>query len=220
MGSRPTVHAFCSACVDYGMWTEFLPTHSYFSFANSNTIRIWEKCRVWFPTVPPFSTDIEICEEGYVPILMSLPQMRNLRLDIELSPEAVLLTCAAFGYKQTPAVMASSQHIVMNLAELKEHPFHCPGKNRASKQTSFLAVTDKADKLTEETLLTLSPTCLACQGVGKVHSKTGECVKVCPACQGQHRPHTYKEGCKKFVDQEPKGRATCWGTSAISIIST
>ena len=159
MGSRPAIHAFCSACVDYGMWTEFLPTHSYFSFANSNTTHVWEKCRVWFPTKPPFSTDIEICEEGNVPILMSLPQMRNLRLDIELSPEAVLLTCAALGYKQTPAVMASSQHIVMNLAELKEHPFHCTtGKNRASDQTSFLAVTGKADKLTEETLLTLSPT--------------------------------------------------------------
>ena len=129
--------------------------------------------------------------------------MRNLRLDIELSPEAVLLTCAAFGYKQTPAVMASSQHIVMNLAELKEHPFHCPVKNRSCNQTSFLTVTDRADKLAEETFLTLSTNCLACQGVGKVHSYTGECVKVCPACKGKHRPHTYKEGCKKFVDQEP-----------------
>ena len=58
--------------------------------------------------------------------------------------------------------------------------------------------------MAEETLRTLSTNCLACQGVGKVHSYTGECVKICPACQGQHRPHTYKEGCKKFVDQEPK----------------
>ena len=46
--------------------------------------------------------------------------MRNLGLEISLSPDAVLLTCEAFGYKQTPAVMASSQHIVMNLAELKK----------------------------------------------------------------------------------------------------
>ena len=28
--------------------------------------------------------------------------------------------------------------------------------------------------------------------------------KVCPACRGQHRPHTYKEGCKKFGEQEPQ----------------
>ena len=28
----------------------------------------------------------------------------------------------------------------------------------------------------------------------------------CPACEGKHRPHTYKEGCKKFkkTDHEPK----------------
>ena len=42
MGSRPAVNAFRAACVDYGMWTEILPAHSYFSFANSNTARVWE----------------------------------------------------------------------------------------------------------------------------------------------------------------------------------
>ena len=131
--------------------------------------------------------------------------MRNLHLEISLSPDAVLLTCAAFGYKQTPAVMASSQHIVMNLAELKANPVTIKGgKYRASDQTSFLAVTDKADNMTEDIPITLSTNCLACQGVGEVHSYVGECVKVCPACQGQHRKHTYNEGCKKFGEQEPK----------------
>ena len=77
------------------------------------------KCRVSFPTNPPCSTDTDICEEGNVPILMSLPQMRNLNLEMSLSPDAVSLTGAAFGYNHTPAVMATSQHIVMNLAELK-----------------------------------------------------------------------------------------------------
>merc|ERR1712242_197748 len=70
------------------------------------------KCRVWHPTNPPCHTDIDICEEGSVPILFSLPQMRNIGLEIALSPDSVLLTCEAFGYKKTPAVMASSQHIV------------------------------------------------------------------------------------------------------------
>ena len=110
--------------------------------------------------------------------------MRNLHLDVSLSPDAVLLTCAAFGYKQTPAVMASSQHIVVNLAELRSAPVPIQGgKYRVSDQTSFMALTDKADNMTEDTPITLSTTCLACQGVGKVHSYAGECVKVCPACQ-------------------------------------
>ena len=83
--------------------------------------------------------------------------MRNLHLDVSLSPDAVLLTCAAFGYKQTPAVMASSQHIVMNLAELKENPVTAQGvKYRVSDQTSFLASADKADNMTEDTPMTLS----------------------------------------------------------------
>ena len=202
MGSRQAVNAFCYACEEYGMWTEFLPTESYFSFANSNTTRVWEKCRVWFPTNPPCSTTIEICEEGNAPILLSLPTMRNLSLTVELSPAAVLLTCPVFGYKQTPAVMASSQHIVLNLAELKENPLNLmPGKNRVSDQSSFLAY--KADNMTEDIPLTLSRNCLACQGVGKVHSYAGDCAKVCPACEGKHRSHTYEEGCKKFGEEKP-----------------
>ena len=86
--------------------------------------------------------------------------MRNLNLEISLAPDAVLLTCEAFGYKQTPAVMSSSQHIVMNLAELKKSPVTEEGvKYRVSDQSSFLVVPDKtakADSLTEDAPITLS----------------------------------------------------------------
>ena len=58
--------------------------------------------------------------------------------------------------------------------------------------------------MTEDMPITLLTNCLACQGVGEVHSYAGDCVQVCPACRGQHRPHTYKEGCKKYGEQEPK----------------
>ena len=77
MGSRHAVNAFCSACADTHITYEFLPKKSYFSFANSNQTIVWEKCRLWFSTDPPVYTDIDICEEGTVPILMSLPQLRN-----------------------------------------------------------------------------------------------------------------------------------------------
>ena len=134
--------------------------------------------------------------------------MRNLGLEIALSPDSVLLTCEAFGYKQTPAVMASSQHIVMNLAELKKNPVLDKGvKYRASDQSSsFMVIPDKADKadsLMEDAPITLSGKCLACQGIGNVHSYVGECDKVCPACQGKHRKHTFKEGCKRFGEKDP-----------------
>ena len=176
-----------------------LPTTSYFSFANSNNTRVWEKCRVWFPTKPPCSTDIDICEEGNVPILMSLPQMRNLNLEMSLSLDAVFLICVALSYNHTPAAMATSQHIVMNFVELKENPVTTlKGKYRVGDQTSSLALPDKKNNMTEDTPVTLSTHCLACQGVGHVHSHAGSCVKICPACRGQHRAHTYKEGCKYY----------------------
>ena len=134
---------------------------------------------------------------------MSLPQMRNLNLEISLSPDAVFLTCAAFRYDHTPAVMATSQHIVMNLAELKENPATLKqGKYRVSDHTSFLAVPDKQDNITEDIPITMLSKCLSCQGIGMVHSYAGDCKKICPACRGQHRPHTRKEGCKLYKGPE------------------
>ena len=58
--------------------------------------------------------------------------------------------------------------------------------------------------MTEDTPSSVSTHCLACKGIGEVHSYAGDCVKVCPACRGQHKAHTYKEGCKKHGEQKPK----------------
>ena len=89
MGSRPAVEALAQAAPAVGIWCEFLPTYTVFSFANSAQTVVKEKCRIWFPTSPPCSTDIDICEEGTVPVLFSLPQMRMLSLSIEPTPEGV-----------------------------------------------------------------------------------------------------------------------------------
>ena len=122
MGSRPAVEALAQAAPSVGIWCEFLPTYTVFSFANSAQTVVKEKCRIWFPTSPACSTDIDICEEGTVPVLFSLPQMRMLSLGIEPTPEGVFLTCPSFGYNRTPARMATSQHVVLNLADFKACP--------------------------------------------------------------------------------------------------
>ena len=43
------------------------------------------------------TTEFDIVEEGNVPLLMSLPQMRNLGFEFELSPQQSFLNCARLG---------------------------------------------------------------------------------------------------------------------------
>ena len=116
-GSRPAIEALAHAAPSVGISCDFLPSRTVFSFANSAQSVVREKCRIWFPTSPPCSPDIDICEEGHVPVLFSLPQMRMLSLTIEPTPEGVFLTCPSFGYVKKPARMATSQHVVLNLAD-------------------------------------------------------------------------------------------------------
>ena len=45
----------------------------------------------------PCSTNIDILEQGTVPILLSIGQMRNLHMTIEHTPQCDKITCKAFG---------------------------------------------------------------------------------------------------------------------------
>ena len=98
MGSRPAIMAFAKAAKPYGIECEFLPTYAEFSFANSDTHAVYEKCRIWFPTTPWSYTDVDVLDKGSVPILLSLGQMRNLWFKLDMSPFAVLLTCTSNFY--------------------------------------------------------------------------------------------------------------------------
>ena len=126
MGSRPAVMAFVAASKRYGIECQFLPTHSEFSFANSESSSVYEKCRIWFPTTPKCYTDVDILDKGSVPILLSLGQMRNLRFTLEMNPYMVMLTCPAFGMKRKPLHMSTSRHLVLGFATIKYSP--CPEK--------------------------------------------------------------------------------------------
>ena len=77
---------------------ELLLDSSTFNFANGQRALASEKCRIWFSYEPPlftdFSTDFSISDEGKVPFLMSLPQMKNLSVspDLRGAPENILFT--------------------------------------------------------------------------------------------------------------------------------
>ena len=59
------------------------------------------------------TTEFDIVEEGNVPLLMSLPQMKNLGFQFELSPQKSFLNCTRLGTVET-----STQ-------DVKEHSFSC-----------------------------------------------------------------------------------------------
>ena len=119
MGSRRAVMALYEVAHQYGMTVEFLPTKATFSFANSQKAPVTEKCRIWFPTEPPCWTEFDIIEEGTVPLLFSLRQMRNLHFTLEMNPDVVYLTCQALGFNRTPLRVATSTHLVIDLAGMQ-----------------------------------------------------------------------------------------------------
>ena len=146
-------------------------THAEFSFANGHTSTVTEKCRIWFPADPPCCTDVDICEQGKVPILFSVTQMQNLRLTVDLAPTSVLITCDSFDYNRTPAQISTSHHVGLNLRDFQKAP------GNKSKGTTSSFMTDHE---------------------GQMWKTFGSNHITCPACNGRHRPHTYDEGCRLF----------------------
>ena len=124
MGSRVRVTAFVNECRRRGtrLSFEFQPCFTPFSFANSQSSPVYEKLVIHFPTEPPCKTEIQILEEGNVPILLSLEQMRNLYMKFEHTPQVDYLTCAAFGMKNFPVPISTTNHLIIDLAELKYSP--------------------------------------------------------------------------------------------------
>ena len=134
MGSRPAIEAFMRAAPKAGIECLLASSTARFTFANGETSKVSQCCRVKFPTVPPTWTDFDIVEQGAVPILMSLGQMKNLGFDLETTPETVYLTCKAFGCYRQPLHVAYTGHLVLDLAKLKYSP--SDSRHRAAGQHS------------------------------------------------------------------------------------
>ena len=118
MGSRKAVNAFLKAWRLKGNEAEILESNASFKFANSQATNCKEKMRIWFHTKPPIYTDVDIVEEGNVPILFSLPQMQNLRFQLEADPENVYLTCKSLDYYRQPLKMSVTKHLVIDLCDI------------------------------------------------------------------------------------------------------
>ena len=123
MGSRRAVEAFCRYVDSHpnsGLWYEIQPTSSRFFFANSQQSKCTEKLVIfmydhgWNTQF----TEFDIVEEGDVPLLMSLPQMRNLGFQFELTPEKDCLSCARIGMRKMVLKTAISTHLILDLQDV------------------------------------------------------------------------------------------------------
>ena len=122
MGSRNAVNAFCDYVDnnDCGLWYKIEPTSSRFFFANSQQTKCTEKLviHMYDKSWSVHTTEFDIAEEGNVPLLMSLPQMRNLGFQFELSPQKSFLNCTRLGIWKHQLRMAKSTHLVMDFQDI------------------------------------------------------------------------------------------------------
>ena len=99
---------------------ELLPDSSTFNFANGQKALAREKCRIWFSYEPPFFTDFSIIDEGKVPFLMSLPQMKNLGVSLDLrgTPEKILFHTGFLKGQGVPLHRNRAGHLTLDVNEI------------------------------------------------------------------------------------------------------
>ena len=153
MGSRFAIGPLVRACQNHSFshMIKFTKeaSHNKFSFANGESSHVKEKLVIHLknPKHPTgwITTSVDILDKGPVPILFSVEQMRNLRMNIEHTPAGEFLTCTTFGLKRYAMSVATSNHPVLDvifLARCGQKPSHsftvtpkitcpaCNGKHR------------------------------------------------------------------------------------------
>ena len=65
---------------------------------------------------------LDVHETGNVPIFLSLPQMKNLGMIVQLDPNGDKISCPAFDLYSSPAEYSTIGHIVLDLTSLAYHP--------------------------------------------------------------------------------------------------
>ena len=157
MGSRFAIDRLVKACMNhrYSHLIKFTKeaSNNRFSFANGESSHVKEKLIIHLknPKHPTgcagwVTTTVDILDKGRVPILFSVEQMRNLRMNIEHTPAGEFLTCPVFGLKRYALSVATSNHPILDvmfLARCGQKPEHsfasttkitcpaCTGKHRA-----------------------------------------------------------------------------------------
>ena len=122
LGSSNAINACCEYVDNHhcGLWCRIEPTSSRFFFANSQQTKCTETLviQMYDKAWNVQTTEFDIVEEGNVPLLMSLPQMRNLGFQFELSPQQSFLNCARLGMWKYKLRMSKSTHLVMDFQDI------------------------------------------------------------------------------------------------------
>ena len=135
MGSRFAIDRLVKACTNhrYSHLIKFTKeaSNNKFSFANGESSHVKEKLVIHLknPKHPTgwITTTVDILDKGRVPILFSVEQMRNLRMNIEHTPAGEFLTCPVFGLKRYALSVATSNHPILDvvfLAKCGQKPEH------------------------------------------------------------------------------------------------
>ena len=99
-------------------------SNNRFSFANGESSHVKEKLIIHLknPKHPTgwVTTTVNILDKGRVPILFSVEQMRNLRMNIEHTPAGEFLTCPVFGLKRYALSVATSNHPILDVMFLQD----------------------------------------------------------------------------------------------------
>ncbi|OLP80662.1 hypothetical protein AK812_SmicGene38896 [Symbiodinium microadriaticum] len=90
---------FCDQNKDCGIWYHTAGTQSQFTFANSESTKCKQQLVIcmYDREFLVQSTEFDIVEQGHLPTLMSLPQMRNLRFQFDLQPDKAFLSSPILG---------------------------------------------------------------------------------------------------------------------------
>ena len=95
----------------------YIPAETKFTFANRETAKVNWTLRLKYHTTPPCSTNIDILEQGTVPILLSIGQMRSLCMTIEHTPQCDKITCKAFGMNRQAVPVSGTGDALVDFAE-------------------------------------------------------------------------------------------------------
>ena len=109
-----------------------------------------EKCRIWFSYEPPLFTDFSIIDEGKVPFLMSLPQMKNLGVSLDLrgTPERILFHTGFLKEQGVPLHRNRAGHLTLDVVEIckkAKASAHKGGQLHAA--SSFPATADEPSEI-------------------------------------------------------------------------
>ena len=122
---------------------ELLPDSSTFNFANGQKALAREKCRIWFSYEPPLFTDFSIIDEGKVPFLMSLPQLKNLGVSLDLrgTPERILFHTGFLKGQGVPLHRNRAGHLTLDVMKICKKAKASAHKGRQLNAASSFPVT-------------------------------------------------------------------------------